>query len=108
MTVKEQKEIKAIWTDWNNIPSTVDDGKFTPVKWFRNHINQNYRVIGIYGPSKVDCSFIKSVAKHLGIPVIKPNGIYNLPSFPTNKKCDIIEWINSNPNQSLIYLNKSL
>jgi len=107
LNMEMQKEVRAIWTDWNNIPSTVDCGKYTPIKWLRNYINQNYKVTSSYGSScKIGCELIKSVAKILEIPIIKPNGIYNLPSFPTNKRCDIIEWIESNPKSVCIYLNK--
>jgi hypothetical protein len=101
MNKTEQRQIKSIWSDWKNFPSTIDDGCYMPVKSFRDYINSNYN------PSrKVDCSAIHAILKYLEIKVIKPNGVYNIPSFNTEKKDYVVEWMYNNPQLTLTHLKK--
>jgi len=101
MNQKEQRQIKSIWSDWKNYPSTLDDGTYMSIKSFRDYINIKYK------PSnKVDCCLIHYVLKKLKVQVIKPNGVYNIPSFLTENRDYVIEWMYNNPQLTFTYLSK--
>ena len=98
---KKSREIKSIWSDWNSYPSIVDDGKYITIKSFRDYINTKYN------PSrKVYCAMIHSILKLLKVEVVKPNGVYNIPSFSSDKKNFVIEWMYNNPRSILLEIKK--
>jgi hypothetical protein len=98
---KKSREIKSIWSDWNSYPSTVDDGKYITIKSFRDCVNDEYNP-----SSKVCCATIHSILKLLKVEVIKPNGVYNIPSFSAEKKNFVIEWMYNNPEKIIIEIEK--
>jgi hypothetical protein len=101
MNQKEQRQIKSIWSDWNNYPLTLDDGTYMTIKSLCDYINIKY-----IPSNKVDCCLIHCVLKKLKVQVIKPNGVYNIPSFLTKKRDYVIEWMYNNPQFTLTYLSK--
>ena len=97
----QQRQIKSIWSDWNSYPSIVDDGKYITIKSFRDYINMKYN------PShKVYCQNIHSILKLLKVEVVKPNGVYNIPSFSSEKTNFVIEWIYNNSKRILFEIEK--
>ena len=98
---KKNREIKSIWSDWNSYPSTVDDGKYITIKSFRDCVNDEYNP-----SSKISCAIIHSILKLLKVEVIKPNGVYNIPSFSAEKKNFVIEWIYNNPEKIILEIEK--
>jgi hypothetical protein len=96
-----QKQVKAIWSDWKNVPETMDDGKLTPIRWFKKYLNENYTCLslssinGNYITSSIDANYITCTLKGMGVSIIKPNGIYNIPCFPTEERQNIIDYLNS-------------
>lgn len=97
----QQRQIKSVWSDWKHYPSSIDDGKYIPVKSFRDYINEEYVL-----SRKVDCALLHSILKMLKIKVIKPNGVYNIPSFSIEKRNFVIEWMYNNPQLTLTKLKK--
>lgn len=81
----------AIWSDWKNVPETMDDGKLTPIRWFKKYLNDNYTC----STNPIDANYITCTLKRMRVPIIKPNGIYNIPCFPTEERQNIIDYLNS-------------
>ena len=95
-------ELKAIWPGWKEVPETMCEGTLTPIRWFKKDLNKKYRIYRSSSISKAPntyCQFKLSVGQiycaleHLKIDTVKPNGIYNLPCFPSNKKNDVIDML---------------
>ena len=91
-------EIKAIWPSWKNVPETMCEGNLTPIRWFKKYLNENYLILykgcinkNRYYKTKLSASVIDAILGDLKIDKVKPNGIYNLPCFPSNKKNSIID-----------------
>ena len=98
--MKIQKQVKAIWSDWKNVPETMDDGKLTPIRWFKKYLNENYTC-------SIDACYITCILKRMRVSIIKPNGIYNIPCFPTEERQNIIDYINELGYDKLQKVNDS-
>jgi len=95
-------ELKAIWPSWKEVPETMCEGTLIPIRWFKKDLNKKYLIYRSSSISKAPntyCEFKLSVGEiycaleHLKIDTVKPNGIYNLPCFPSNKKNDVIDML---------------
>ena len=104
---KEERQIGSIWSDWKSYPSEVDDGKYITVKSIRDCINKEYNPTSLYGGStSISCALLHAILKKLKVEVVKPNGVYNIPSFSAKRKKFVIEWIYDNPKSILMKIEK--
>ena len=66
----------------------------------RRFVNENYTC-------SIDACYITCILKRMRVSIIKPNGIYNIPCFPTEERQNIIDYINELGYDKLQKVNDS-